>query len=178
MILPPCVQDIVQLYLVHFVPEFTYKQGTDCTGHGYLIQRPQGTHIPTNRASETLALISRQRKSHSGRQRRKPSEGHEWAVGAQLSAYVSQMEVAPLGSELWHPNAWLSFGTTGHHSLAWKRCCNGLHSSYQTASRMICSFVYKEKCQSPEKIPRTMTVTHDRTEHVKLFLAPWPRVLM
>lgn len=75
--LPPCVQDIVQLYLVHFIPEFTYKQGTGCTSHGYLIQRPQGTHIHTNRASETLALISRQRKSHSGRQRRKPSEGHE-----------------------------------------------------------------------------------------------------
>ena len=34
---------------------------------------------------------------------------------------------------------------------------------------MMCSFVYKEKCQAPEKIPRTTIVTHDKTEHVKFF---------
>lgn len=42
-------------------------------------------------------------------------------------------------------------------------------------TRMICSFVYKEKCQTPEKIPRTMIVTHDKTEHVKFFSGAFGR---
>lgn len=153
----------------------------------YLTQRLQGSQVCINGSSENLALVSRQRKSQSLWVEEEslwyPSRrclSLEWSEAMAVSTCVPKEECFP-GEWKVKPKPLLVTRDLWASHFGLEKMLQWLAFQLSDSSRMICSFVYKEKCQASEKIPRTMIVTHDKIEHVKFFwrlgLDCWCRTL-
>lgn len=174
---PPSLQEVIKLYHVNFIPELIYKQGTCCTSYGCLIQRSQGIHIHSNRSSETLALLPRQGKVQAllgtkGNSLRPMHEkpGPDWrGLRGQPSPCMSWKRAASLRSKKWNPDPDCPSGPLGISFWPGKDAAIvSIPATGQLQEWCVVLFIRK-KCQTPKKIPRTMIVTHDKTEHVKFF---------